>query len=116
MTSRRYAALATAGAALLLASPLVATAAAPKPATVSISVTSLKLLDNDTRKVTFKATSKQPLKKYSWSFGDPSSGAHNRSTSPQPQHVYAAHKSYTVTLTATTRAGARTTATLKLKL
>jgi PKD repeat protein len=116
MTSRRYAALGIAGAALFLAAPLVATAAAPKPATVSIAVTSLKLLDNDTRKVMFKATSKQPLKSYSWSFGDPSSGARNRSKSPEPVHVYAAHKSYTVTLSATTRAGARTNATFKLKL
>ncbi len=115
MTSRRYAALVTAGAALLLAAPAV-TSAARKPPTVSIAVTSLKLLDDDTRKVTFKATSKQPLKKYSWSFGDPSSGAHNRSTSPQPGHVYAAHKTYTVTLTATTLAGARTSATFTLKL
>ncbi len=116
MAVRRYAALAIAGAALLLASPLIATAGAPKPATVSIAVTSLKLLDNDTREVTFKVTSKHPLKSYSWSFGDPSSGAHNRSTSPQPRHIFAAHKTYTVTLTATTRTGAQTNATVKLKL
>ncbi len=114
MTLRRHAALATAGAALLLAAPLVAAAAA-KPK-VSIAVSSMKVLDNDTRLVSFKATSKQPLKSYAWSFGDPSSGAKNRSTAALPTHVFAAHRSYTVTVTVTTRAGARATATYKLTL
>ena len=58
MSSRRNAALATAGAAVLLAAPL---ATAAKPPAVSIAVSSMKVLDNDTRKVTFKASSKQQL-------------------------------------------------------
>jgi PKD repeat protein len=116
MGSLRYLALVTAGAALLLAAPLVATAAAPKPAKLSITVTSLKLLDNDTRKVTFKATSNQSFKSYSWSFGDPSAKAQNRSASPHPGHIFAAHKTYTVTLIATTRAGGHASAIFKLKL
>ncbi len=116
MGSLRFAALATGGAALLLVAPLVATAAVPKPATVSIAVTSLKLLDNDTRRVSFKAASKQPLESYLWTFGDPSAKAQNRSKLSAPGHIFAAHKTYTVTLMATTRAGAHASATFKLKL
>lgn len=114
MTSLPHAALATAGAALLLAAPIAAAAA--KPPAVSIAVSSMKVLDNDTRKVTFKASSKQQLKAYSWSFGDPATGARNRSTAAQPVHIFAAHKTYVVTLAVTTRQGAHAKAVLRLKL
>ena len=114
MSSRRNAALATAGAAVLLAAPLAAAAA--KPPAVSIAVSSMKVLDNDTRKVTFKASSKQQLRAYSWSFGDPAAGARNRSTVAQPVHIFAAHKTYVVTLAVTTRQGAHSKAVLRLEL
>jgi len=112
---RRYAALATAGAGLLVAAPLAAVAAA-KPPALTIAVSSLKILDDDTRKVTFTTGSKQKLKSYSWTFGDPSKGAQNRSTAAQPVHVFAAHKTYVVTLVATTPQGAHLNAALRLKL
>jgi large repetitive protein len=42
---------------------------------------------------------------YSWSFGDPASGALNTSTAPSPCHTYTLPGIYTVTLTATNLCG-----------
>lgn len=43
-----------------------------------------------------------------WNFGEPSSGANNTSTSPNPCHVYATAGTYTVTITKTNPCGTST--------
>jgi hypothetical protein len=108
------AAIAAAGAALFLGVPL-ATAAA-QPATTSIGVAGMKILDNDTRRVSFTAASTPRAGAYSWGFGDPSSGVRNRSAAARPVHVFAAHRTYVVTLAVTTRHGLHATAVFRLKL
>jgi hypothetical protein len=46
-----------------------------------------------------------------WSFGDPSSGAANTASGPQPQHTFSAHGTYDVTLTVTDSNGLTATTT-----
>jgi hypothetical protein len=48
---------------------------------------------------------------YSWSFGDPASGAANTATGPAPSHDFSAHGSYDVTLTVTDSNGLKSTTT-----
>ncbi|HTU86697.1 MAG TPA: PKD domain-containing protein [Solirubrobacteraceae bacterium] len=55
--------------------------------------------------VGFQGTGSSPdgesINGYSWNFGDPSSGAQDAATQPDPSHTYASPGVYTVTLTAT---------------
>jgi hypothetical protein len=46
-----------------------------------------------------KPSNGTPVASWSWDFGDPASGPQNSSTLANPSHQYAAHGSYTVTLT-----------------
>lgn len=52
---------------------------------------------------------------WSWDFGDPSSGFANRSSSPNPAHVFVAPGTYAVTLTAASGVGSATR-TLSLRV
>lgn len=54
--------------------------------------------------------------KYSWNFGDPSSGTQNSGTSREIRHRFTAFGTYTVTLTVTSQEGLQSTATKSVKV